>query len=112
MRCFDCFKFESMCKISYKRIELDFQKSPSSDLAVSRPKKLAQIAMKLVRSTCSRSRIELRTSIFTKSRLETNNGQQLYASSILPDGVDKILHYTFQSRTRNDINRSIKRQVA
>lgn len=66
MRCFDCFKFESMCIISYKRIELDFQKSPSSDLAVSRPKKLAQIAMKLVRSTCSRSRIELRTSIFIK----------------------------------------------
>jgi len=64
-----------VCIISYKRTELDFQYSPSSDLAVSRPKKLTSLAMKLVGSTCSRSRIELRT-----LDVETiYNGQQLYA---------------------------------
>ena len=61
MLCFNCFKFDSVSIIYYTRIELDFQKSPSSDLAVSRPKKLASVAEKLVRSTCSKSRIELRT---------------------------------------------------
>ena len=45
-----------MCIISHTRIELDFQKSPSSDLAVSLPNKLALLAKKLMKSTSSKSR--------------------------------------------------------
>lgn len=83
MICFNCFKFDSVSIIYYTRIELDFQKRPSSDLAVSRPKKLASVAEKLVRSTCSESRIEPRTldvNIYKVPLETTYNGQQLYAA--------------------------------
>ena len=83
MICFNCFKFDSVPIIYYTRIELDFQKRPSSDLAVSRPKKLASVAEKLVRSTCSKSRIEPRildVNIYKVPLETTYNGQQLYAA--------------------------------
>ena len=49
-------------------------------MAVSRPKKLASVAEKLVRSTCSKSRIEPRTldvNIYKVPLETTYNGQQL-----------------------------------
>lgn len=72
-----------MCIISHTRIELDFQKSPSSDLAVSLPNKLALLAKKLMKSTSSKSRIELRTldiDIYKVLIGTTYNGWQLYAA--------------------------------